>query len=189
MTLAAIAKRRVAMAACGAALIVAGCTPQANYDELQARYQQTEAANQKLQADNAQLQTQLAQQTQQNTYTVAADLLFAPGNFDITANGQAALNDIAGKLRVLKSGRIVVNGYTDDQGIGEALKRQGIKTNLDLSTKRADVVANYLRTHGVDAKLISAKGHGETHPVAPNNAAAGRAQNRRIEIVVEGAGT
>ena len=170
------------------ALLLACCTPQSNYDDLQARYQQTEAANQKLQADNTQLQAEVVQQGQQ-TYTVAADLLFAPGNFDVTPNGQAALNDIAGKLRVLKSGRIVVNGYSDDQGIGEPLKRQGIKTNLDLSTKRADVVANYLRTHGVDAKLISAKGHGDTHPVAPNSTAAGRAQNRRIEIVVEGTGS
>lgn len=170
------------------ALLVASCTPQANYDELQARYRQTEAANQKLQADNAQLQAELVQPGQQ-TYTVSADLLFAPGNFDVTPNGQAALNDIAGKMRLLKSGKIVVNGYTDDQGIGESLKKQGIRSNLDLSTKRADVVANYLRTHGVDAKLIAAQGHGDTHPVAPNNTAAGRAQNRRIEIVVEGPGT
>lgn len=184
---ATIIRLSVAALAIPVALLLAGCTPQANYDKLQTRYQQTEAANQKLQAVNAHLQAELAQPGQ--TYTVAADLLFAPGNFDVTPNGQAALNDIADKLHVLKSGRIVVNGYTDDQGIGESLKKQGIKTNLDLSTKRADVVANYLRTHGVDAKLISAKGHGDTHPVAPNNTAAGRAQNRRIEIVVEGAGS
>lgn len=184
---ATIIRLSVAALAIPVALLLAGCTPQANYDKLQTRYQQTETANQKPQAVNARLQAELAQPGQ--TYTVAADLLFAPGNFDVTPNGQAALNDIADKLHVLKSGRIVVNGYTDDQGIGELLKKQGIKTNLDLSTKRADVVANYLRTHGVDAKLISAKGHGDTHPVAPNNTAAGRAQNRRIEIVVEGAGS
>ena len=168
------------------ALLLAGCAPQTDYDALQARYQQEQAANQKLHAANTQLQAKLAPQGTQ-TYTVAADLLFVPGNFDVTQNGQAALNDIAGKLSVLKSGKIKVSGYTDDQGIGESLKKQGIKTNLDLSTKRADVVANYLRTHGVEAKLISAKGYGDTHPVAPNNTAAGRAQNRRIEIVVEGA--
>ena len=171
------------------AVIAAGCTPQANYDELQTRYQQEQAANQKLQTDNAQLQAQLAQQAQENTYTVAADLLFAPGNFDITPNGRAALDDIASKLKLLKNSKIVVYGYTDDQGIGEALKKQGIKTNLDLSSKRADVVADYLRAQGVDPKSLAAKGRGETHPVAPNNSAAGRAQNRRIEIVVEGPGS
>ena len=176
------------IAAIAVALPLAACTPQANYDELQARYQQEQAANQKLQTDNAQLQAQLTQQVQQNTYTVAADLLFASGNFDITPNGRAALNDIAGKLRTLKNSKIVVYGYTDDQGIGESLKKQGIKTNLDLSSKRADVVANYLHTQGVDSKILSAKGRGDTRPVAPNNTTAGRAQNRRIEIVVEGPG-
>ncbi|HXP05400.1 MAG TPA: OmpA family protein [Stellaceae bacterium] len=186
---ATIARRlAAALAVSVVTVLVAGCTPQANYDELQARYQQTEAANQKLQADNAQLQAQLGQQAQQNTYTVAADLLFAPGNFDITANGQAALNDIAGKLKVLKNSKIVVYGYTDDQGIGEALKKQGIKTNLDLSSKRADVVADFLHARGVDPKILLAKGRGETHPVTLNNTVAGRAQNRRIEIVVEGPG-
>src|SRR5579862_6713456 len=180
--------RALIIAASAFDLVLAGCAPQADYDALQTRYQQTEAANQKLQADNTQLQAQLSQQAQQNTYTVAADLLFAPGNFDVTPNGRAALDDIAGRLRNVKNSKIVVYGYTDDQGIGESLKKQGIKTNLDLSSKRADVVADYLRAHGVDPHLLSAKGRGDTHPVAPNNTAAGKAQNRRIEIVVEGPG-
>lgn len=171
--------------------MLAACTPQTNYDDLQARNQQEQAANQKPQANNAPLQSQLTQQpqpAQQNTYTVAADLLFAPGNFDVTPNGRAALDDIAGRLRSVKNSKIVVNGYTDSQGIGDPLRKQGIKTNLDLSSKRADVVADYLRAHGVDPHLLSAKGRGDTHPVAPNNTAAGRARNRRIEIVVEGPG-
>jgi chemotaxis protein MotB len=191
MISAAIGRRPAAALSAAVALLVAGCMPQANYDELRARLDQAQAANQRLQADNAQLQAQLAQQSQQtqpNTYTVAADLLFAPGKFDITPNGQAALNDIAGKLRSLRNSKIVVYGYTDDQGIGESLKKQGVKTNLDLSSRRADVVGDYLRARGVDPKIVSAKGRGETHPVAPNNTAAGRAQNRRIEIVVEGPG-
>ena len=57
---------------------------------------------------------------------------------------------------------------------------------MELSSKRADVVADYLRTHGVNPGVISAKGRAETHPVASNNTPAGRAQNRRVEIVVEG---
>lgn len=172
------------------ALLLTGCvTSQSNYDELQTRYEQTQAANRKLQSDNAALQTQLAQQTQQNMYTVAADLLFAPGGFDVTPNGQAALNDIIGKLKTVKNGKIVVYGYTDDQPVGPPLKKQGITTNLDLSSKRADTVADYLRAHGLDPNILSAKGRGDTHPVAPNNTPAGRAQNRRIEIVVEGPGS
>jgi hypothetical protein len=67
------------------ALLLAGCvTAQSSYDELQARYEQSQAANRHLQSENASLQAQLSQQSQQNMFTVAADLLFAPGGFDIT---------------------------------------------------------------------------------------------------------
>jgi outer membrane protein OmpA-like peptidoglycan-associated protein len=173
----------------GICALLAGCMPQADYDQLKARYDQTQAANQKLETENQALQAQLSQQVQQSTYAIAADMLFAPDDFDVTPTGQAALTDIAGRLRGLKRGKIAVYGYTDDQKPGAALKKLGINNNADLSTKRADVVANYLRTHGISANMLSAKGRGETHPIAPNNTPAGRAQNRRIEIVVEGSGS
>jgi chemotaxis protein MotB len=167
---------------------LAGCEPQGGYD--QASYEQLEAANRQLQADNAALHSQLTEQAQLNMYTVAADLLFPPGAFDITPRGQAALNDILARLRGLKNSKIVVYGYTDDERIGGAsLKKQGITTNMDLSSKRADVVVNYLRDHGVNPNILSAKGRGDTHPVASNSTPEGRARNRRIEIVVEGPGT
>ena len=185
-------KLRAALLAPLCGVLVAGCTPQSNYDALQQRYDQSQAANQKLQSENQALQTQLQQsqqqppQSQENTYTISADMLFAPAGFTISANGQAALNDIVGRLRGRKTGRIVVYGYTDDQKIGPPLKKLGINSNMDLSSKRADVVADYLRAHGVSPALISAKGRAETHPVASNATPAGRAQNRRVEIVVEG---
>lgn len=186
-----IAAARPVLAAFGpvlaAGVMLAGCnTPQSSYDQLQARYDEMQAANRQLLAENDALKAQLAQQSQATSFTVAADLLFAPGRFDVTPGGQAALNDIAGKLRVLKN-KIVVYGYTDDQMPGESLRKQGIKTNIDLSSKRADAVADYLRAHGVDPHLLSAKGRGDSHPVASNASPAGRAKNRRIEIVVEGA--
>lgn len=175
------------------ALLVAACATQQNYDTLQQRYDQSQAANQKLESENQALQTQLqqgqqGQQNQQNTYTISADMLFVPHGFSISANGQAALNDIAARLRSLKSGKIIVYGYTDDENVGPPLKKLGINSNMELSSKRADVVADYLRSHGVNPALLSAKGRAETHPVASNANAAGRAQNRRVEIVVEGAG-
>jgi chemotaxis protein MotB len=177
------------LCACGAVPGIPGITTQTSYDELQARYAQSQAANRQLSAENAALQAQLGQQSGQNIYTVSADMLFAPHSFELSPNGQAALNDIAGKLRGLKNSKIVVYGYTDSEPVGPPLKKQGIKTNVDLSSKRADVVVNYLRAHGVDPKLLSAKGRGETHPVASNDTPAGRAKNRRIEIAVEGPGT
>jgi len=172
------------------ALPLWGCvTPQSDYDQLAARYEQSQAANRQLQSENAALQGQLAQQTQQNTYTVAADMLFPKGAFDITPNGQAALNDIIGKLRGIKNSKIVVYGYTDNEPVGPPLKKQGINTNMDLSSKRADTIVNYLRAHGIDPNILSAKGRGDTHPVAANTTPEGRARNRRIEIIVEGSGS
>jgi len=185
----AIVKRHAtALAIPIGALMLAGCVPPQSSDDLKTRYEQSLAANQKLESENAALQAQLAQQVQQNMFTVAADMLFAPGSFDVTEKGQAVLNDIAAKLRILKNSKIVVYGYTDDQPVGLPLKKQGINTNLDLSSRRADTVADYLRAHGVDPKILSAKGRGDTHPLAPNTTPAGRAQNRRVEIVVEGPG-
>jgi len=186
-------KPRIALIVPLCALLLAGCASQSDYDTLQQRYAQTQAANQKLESENKVLQTQLqqnqqSQQSQQSTYTMSTDMLFARGGFTITPGGQAALNDVVSRLRNLKTGKIVVYGYTDDEKIGPPLKKMGINSNMELSSKRADVVADYLRSHGVNPSLISAKGRAETHPVAPNSTPAGRAQNRRVEIVVEGPG-
>lgn len=173
------------------ALLTAGCTSQSTYDTLQQRYEQSRAANQKLQSENQALQSQLQQsdQGQQNTYTISADMLFSHGGFSLSENGQAALSDIATRLRGLKSGKIVVYGYTDDEKVGPPLKKLGINSNAELSSKRAEVVADYLRSHGINPALISAKGRAETHPIALNTSAGGRAQNRRVEIVVERTGS
>ncbi|HTW53461.1 MAG TPA: OmpA family protein [Stellaceae bacterium] len=183
-------KPKVALLVPFCALLVAGCATQQKYDALQQSYEQSQAANQKLQSENQALQAQLqqnrqAQQGQQNTYTISADTLFAPHGVSLSASGQAALNDIAARLRGIKN-KIVVYGYTDDENVGPPLKKMNINSNMELSSKRADVVADYLRAHGVSPALISAKGRAETHPVASNSTPAGRAQNRRVEIVVEG---
>ena len=79
-------------------------------------------------------------------------------------------------------------GFTDNLPVGSALQRAGITNNVDLSSRRADNVVSYFRSQGVNANILSAKGFGETHPVAPNDTVQGRAQNRRIEIVTTGPG-
>jgi chemotaxis protein MotB len=117
--------------------------------------------------------------------TMAADLAFPPAGYTLTAAGRAKLDEIVPALQILKSAKIVVYGYTDDRPVGRALKAKGIVDNLDLSSKRANEVVRYLLSKGVDPNIISAKGRGGTHPVASNNAPQGRAQNRRIEVMVE----
>jgi hypothetical protein len=70
----------------------------------------------------------------------------------------------------------------------KALQRQGITSNQDLSQKRAENVMEYLISQGVKPDLISAKGFGEADPVATNDTAKGRAQNRRVELSVPASG-
>jgi len=119
--------------------------------------------------------------------TMASDSTFASGSYTLTRAGRAKLNDL---LPQLQSGmgpndKVVVYGYTDDRPVGKALKAKGIEDNLDLSSKRAAAVVRYLTSKGINPAVISAKGRGDTHPVAPNDNAKDRAQNRRIEVVVE----
>jgi len=164
-----------------AALILAGCVSQSAYDEQAAQLQQ-------VQAQAAAQQAEIAKMQAENKWVVAGDLLFPEGGYQLGPNGQAALNQYVPQLRALQNAKVVVYGYTDNLPVGPALQRTGIANNVDLSSRRADNVVSYFRSQGVNANILSAKGFGETHPVAPNDTAQGRAQNRRIEIVTTGPG-
>ena len=82
----------------------------------------------------------------------------------------------------------MVYGYTDNTPVGPELQRAGINDNLTLSSRRAGAVVTFLISQGVKPDMISAKGFGDTHPVAPNDTPANRAKNRRIVITVQGPG-
>ena len=71
-----------------------------------------------------------------------------------------------------------VEGHTDSVGSAEYNKK--------LSQQRADAVAQFLMTQGLARDRITAKGYGPSYPVAPNDTAQGRSQNRRVELVVAG---
>jgi outer membrane protein OmpA-like peptidoglycan-associated protein len=81
-----------------------------------------------------------------------------------------------GNALVTKARPVVVEGYTDSRGSSSR--------NLDLSQRRAEAVRSYLVSRGVPSEKIVAKGMGPDRPVAENTSAEGRAQNRRVEIVV-----
>lgn len=124
--------------------------------------------------------------SEQTVLTMAADLAFPSGGFTLTRAGKAKINTIIPALQGLPpGGKVVVYGYTDNHPVGKALMAKGIVDNLDLSSKRANEVVRYLTSKGVDPSIVSAKGRGDTHPVADNATRQGRAQNRRIELVVE----
>jgi chemotaxis protein MotB len=147
----------------------------------------------KLQSQNQQLQQQLAASQQQVSrlqgaikYTVNSDLLFASGSWEMRPQGQQVIANLAKKLAPTQQNHLMVSGYTDNAPIGEALRRAGVTSNQELSQKRADAVMQYLISQGVKPDLVSAKGFGEADPVASNDTAQGRAQNRRVELSLVG---
>jgi chemotaxis protein MotB len=140
-------------------------------------------------AENDNLKAQIAALQAQQKYVEAGDYLFPSGGFQLSPAGQAELaNNIAPKLKGLQNAKVVVYGFTDNVPVGPELQRQGIPDNLVLSTRRATTVVNFLISQGVNPSIISAKGVGDTRPVAPNDTPQGRAQNRRMEITVQGPG-
>lgn len=100
---------------------------------------------------------------------------FASGSPTLTPGARASLQRLAKALPARGAVRIV--GYTDSQGDAAA--------NLALSRQRADAVKASLQAAGIAAARLNASGKGEADPVADNGTAAGRARNRRVEIVVE----
>src|SRR5260370_27697528 len=128
---------------------------------------------------------QVAKMQQEQKWVVAGDMLFPEGGYQLTANGKQARNRYVPKLQNLQNAKVVVYGYTDNLPVGPALQRAGIVNNIDLSSRRADNVVAYLESQGVNPTVVSAKGFGDTHPVASNDTPDGRAKNRRIEIVME----
>ena len=158
------------------ALLLSACVSQQTYDAMV--------------ADNNKLKAQIGAMQAQSSFVEAGDLLFPEGGYRLGPAGKAELaNNIVPKLRSAPANsKFVVYGYTDNLPVGPGLQQQGIPDNLVLSTRRAADVVTFLVSQGVPAASISAKGFGDTRPVATNDTPQGRAQNRRIEITVQGPG-
>ena len=171
-----------ALAVSFSVLLLSGCVSQQQYDAVVAE-------NNQLKAQLAQSQAQLTQSQAEQKFVEAGDLLFPSGGFQMGPAGQAEIaNNVVPKLRGLQNVKIVVYGYTDNTPVGPELQRQGIPDNLVLSTRRAATVASFLVSQGINPSIVSAKGFGDTRPVASNDTPQGRAANRRIEITVQGPG-
>jgi chemotaxis protein MotB len=164
-----------------AALVLAACVSQSAYNEQASQLEQ-------VQAQVAAQQAEIARMQAGAKWVMAGDLLFPQGGYELSAAGQAALSQHAPQLKSAQNVKIVVYGFTDNTPVGPALQRVGIADNLNLSSRRAATVVAFLTSQGVNPNVLSAKGFGATHPVAPNDTPQGRAQNRRIEIVLEGPG-
>jgi chemotaxis protein MotB len=163
------------------ALILGACVSQSAYEKQGAELQAARA-------QAAAEQSQVAKMQQEQKWVVAGDMLFPESGYQLSPSGKQALNQYVPQLQSLHNAKVVVYGYTDNLPVGAPLKRAGIENNIDLSSRRADNVVAYLESQGVNPNTISAKGFGDTHPVAANDTPDGRAKNRRIEIVLEGPG-
>lgn len=116
------------------------------------------------------------------TINLASGLLFDSGQDQLKGRGTDALRRVGSVLKDFPEKQVHVVGYTDNVVIRGALKKK-YPSNQELSDARADSAAQALRDGGVSSHLSSA-GHADSNPVASNNAPAGRAKNRRVEIVV-----
>ena len=174
---------------------------QARADE--ARLQQQQAEEQRRQAEQARLQAQQsAQQAQQQTAQMReqlknqlnqvlqtretarglivnmSDVLFDFNRYTLKPEAREKLAKVSGILLAYPNLKLQVEGYTDNIGSDEY--------NQKLSEERADSVRDFLVQQSVADANITAQGYGKTHFVADNATSSGRAQNRRVELVVSG---
>ena len=117
------------------------------------------------------------------TINLASSLLFGSGQDQLKAGGTDALKRVGGVLKDFPEKQVHVAGYTDNVAIKGALQKK-FPSNKELSDARANSAAQALRDGGVSSNL-SAAGHGDSNPIANNNTPAGRAKNRRVEVIVK----
>ncbi len=126
--------------------------------------------------DNLAKMAQVKQESRGMVITLSGQVLFASGKYELLPAAQAALENVVTALKANPDRNITVEGHTDSQGQRAY--------NMDLSQKRADSVRSYIVSHGIPSEVIKAVGYGPDRPVADNGTPEGRANNRRVEIVV-----
>jgi len=102
---------------------------------------------------------------------------FAYDSSALTPAANAKLNEAVEMLKANPNMRVRIEGHTDSRGSDEY--------NMSLSQRRAESVVNYLTSNGIASNRLSSVGRGESAPVATNDTDAGRAQNRRVDFVIQ----
>jgi outer membrane protein OmpA-like peptidoglycan-associated protein len=174
------AKAQSDMAASQAASAAAVTAAQADAD-------QSRLAAQQANTDKAAMRARLSEQLNSILQTrdsarglivSMSDVLFDTGKYSLKPGAREKLAKVAGILLAYPGLNIEVGGYTDNVG--------GDDMNQKLSENRAGSVRDYLVQEGVTTNSVSARGFGNTLPVASNDNSAGRQQNRRVELLVSG---
>lgn len=112
-------------------------------------------------------------------------VLFDSGKAQLRRSAHEVLDKVAQVIATVPNQPIRVEGHTDN----EPIRHSGWADNMALSVARANAVADHLMSQGIEPGRVTAIGRGEDVPIAPNDSAAGRQQNRRVEIVILPQGT
>jgi len=129
-------------------------------------------------------QIQVTQLKDKLTLNMVEKILFNSGQANVKESGQKVLDQIANALKTVPDKDIRVEGYTDNVPLGSKIQDR-FPTNWELSTARATNVVRYLvEKDGLDPSRLIAAGFGQFHPIVTNETEEGRAQNRRIDIVL-----
>jgi len=173
LTSAELERTRGQLATQGAAL---GAQGAALADEKSRRIEAEKRAEQAA-ADLAKLAS-VKQEPRGMVITLEGAVLFASAKSDLLPSAQLKLNEVANALiKVDPLSKMMVEGHTDSQG--------SAPYNQELSQRRAQTVRDYLVSRGIASDRITAQGFGFTRSIAENTSAEGRANNRRVEIVVQ----
>lgn len=148
-----------------------------------AAQQQAQQATSQAEQERERLKEQLNQvlqtrETARGLIVNMSDVLFAFNKYDLKPDADIKLAKVSGILAAYPGLKLQVEGYTDNVGTDQY--------NQKLSEERADAVRDFLVSQGVPQANISAAGYGESDPVADNSTASGRAENRRVQLVVSG---
>ena len=109
--------------------------------------------------------------------TLSGSVLFRSAESTLLSSAQVKLDQVANALLAVRARNLIVEGHTDSQG--------SESYNQGLSQRRADAVRDYLVQRGYPADRIQARGKGKGSPIADNASPEGRANNRRVEIIIE----
>jgi outer membrane protein OmpA-like peptidoglycan-associated protein len=173
LTAAELGRTKTELAKSGAELAAQGVTLK---DE-KARREEAEKRAAQAAADLAKFAT-VKQEARGMVITLSGSILFTSAKSDLLPAAQMKLNEVADALtKEDPLSKMVVEGHTDSQGAAAY--------NQTLSQQRAQAVRDYLVSRGIASDRISAQGFGPSRSIADNGSAEGRANNRRVEIVVQ----
>src|SRR5208283_4519720 len=183
-------KKRLVLAALMSVLATA-CVPQQQYNQEVQQVQHLsymdntyKQLNQNLQTEVNADQVQIKQLQNRLQVTMVTAILFQEGGWELSQSGQQELGKIVPTLQSVTGKQVLIQGFTDNEPILEPLASR-FPNNWYLSSARAISIVTYLEEQGLDPNELSAVAFGKYHPIASNDSPEGRAQNRRINIVIQ----